>query len=557
MVADNSAGLAGYGVGTKAGAGDMVEVDGGDFNYDDKVLVETSQERGYDFWIRPIGAIVNTSPKAAHTFVIEPLVDRYLQNNKTRLELRLRVTKRNGDKLSPLADIVAPVNLLGQLMWESVEVKLNGQSFSGKCNMNSGLKAFIDTMLSTEDDARHTHAQLQLLHMDKEKAFDDFGISAEDFLAAAVYELERGHITPVPAGLLDLREVPPEGAEELTEEQRVDTYSVPYTTNEGRRAVAVIKAAAANQWIMYQARNDTVQDGNNPIFRIIGKNCEIDRARHLRNKGFQERLKLARFSEEMNIVTPIPHDFFNLNNHIGPGNRIEIVFTPYKDSFVLNTHFPLEGYTLEIVDMKMHLRTIERRERIHPPLVERYRMNQTELVRHPVVQGMTNYHFRVHTGGPHPKTLVFAFNDTRAIEGDYTRNPVNFSHFNLKKIWLNIAGDVYPAGGLNFDFQRRNPLCAWGYHWLFENTGALLTNRGNMVTMNLFMGGCFIVPFDLTPDKCNGIHNHKADYGYIDVEFVWAEPLPVGITVLCEKVFNKLVVNEKLTSQLTVLDVEA
>ena len=85
----------------------MVEVDGGDFNYDDKVLVETSQERGYDFWIRPIGAIVNMTPKVPQTFVIEPLVDRYLQNNKTRLELRVKVTRRNGDPLSPLADIVA------------------------------------------------------------------------------------------------------------------------------------------------------------------------------------------------------------------------------------------------------------------------------------------------------------------------------------------------------------------------------------------------------------------------------------------------------------------
>ena len=553
-----TAGLAGYGIGTKAGAGDMVEVDGGDFNYDDKILVETSQERGYDFSIRPIGAIVNTTPKSSQTFVIEPLVDRYLQNNKTTLEMRVKVTKRNGDRLSPFADIVAPVNLLGQLMWESVEVKLNGHSFSGTCNSNSGLKAFIDTVLSTEDDARHTHTATQLMHMDSAFAYDDFGLTAEDFFSSAKWELERGGITPFPAGLLALREVPAAGEAELTEQQKENTYQFTYSGDDGRNKVAYIKAQAAADWIMAEGRKTTeAQAGDNPLFRLIGRTCEIDRPHKDRNKGFQTRLKLARFSEEINVVTPIPHDFFNLNNHIGPGNRIEVTFTPYKDSFVLNSHFQHEGYTLQIVDMKMHLRTIERRERIHPPLVERYRMNQTELVRHPVAQGMTTYGFRVHHSGPHPKTLVFAFNDTRAIEGDYARNPVHFPHFNLRRIQLSVNGEIYPSGGLNFDFQRRNPLCSWGYHWLFENTGALLTNRGNMVTMDQFVAGCFIVPFDLTPDKCNGIHNHKCDYGYIDVELDWAEPLPGGVTVLVEKVFNKLVINDKLNSQMTVLDVEA
>ncbi len=554
----SAAGLSGYGVGTRAGAGDMVEVDGGEFNYDEKVMVETSQERGMDFTIRPIGAIVNTRPKSQQTFVIEPLVDKYLQNNRTRLETRLRVTKGNGDTLSPLRDVVAPANLLGVLMWESVVVKVNGQEFHGKCNTASGIKAYIDTILSTEDDARHTHAQTQMLHMDTPGAYDDFGMSADEFASAVVHELEQGNVNPFPPDLLDKRQKVTPPATALTADQLAGTFEFPYTTAGGQATVAYIKRADAIDWIMEEARAaGDVPDGQDPVIRTMARVCEIDRSRVRRNKGFEQRLKMARFSEEFNLVSPIPHDFFNLNNHIGPGNRIEIILTPAMDSFVLNTYLSHEPYVLEIVDMKLHLRTIERKERIHPPLVERYRMNQTELQVRPVSPGMTTFGFRVHHGGVQPKTLVFAFNDTRAIQGDYTRNPVQFSHFNLRRIQLNINGEIVPSGGLNFDFRKKNPHCVWGYEWLFENTGALLTNRGNMITMNQFMTGAFLIPFDLTPDHCNGVHNHKADYGYIDVELEWDSPLGGPVTVLCEKVFPQLVVNDKLNSQLTQLHIEA
>lgn len=66
-----------------------------------------------------------------------------------------------------------------------------------------------------------------------------------------------------------------------------------------------------------------------------------------------------------------------------------------------------------------------------------------------------------------------------------------------------------------------------------------------------------MLPFDLTPDKCNGLHNHDAERGYADLELKFAHELPESIYVLYELVFPKVVVNEKVENSLSILDIEA
>jgi hypothetical protein len=82
------------------------------------------------------------------------------------LELTLKVTREDGSKLESFADMVAPVNLLGAVFWENVEVWLNDQPFSTAAAANAGLKAYIDSLLSYDFDVRHTHLHTQLMQPD-------------------------------------------------------------------------------------------------------------------------------------------------------------------------------------------------------------------------------------------------------------------------------------------------------------------------------------------------------------------------------------------------------
>ena len=63
--------------------------------------------------------------------------------------------------------------------------------------------------------------------------------------------------------------------------------------------------------------------------------------------------------------------------------------------------------------------------------------------------------------------------------------------------------------------------------------------------------------FNIDPDLCNMRHLHQAHYGFMDVTIEYSRPLSEPIYVLYEKVFPKVVVNDKLSNTLSVLDVEA
>jgi hypothetical protein len=208
-------------------------------------------------------------------------------------------------------------------------------------------------------------------------------------------------------------------------------------------------------------------------------------------------------------------------------------------------------------DLKLHLHTIERRERIRPPLTEKYLMNETQLHRFIVPERLPTITLRIHNGGVLPKQVVVGMVDTKAMEGSYDYNPFNFHHFDASKIVLTINGETHPSNGLSTDFGKPNAHVARAYHWVYENTGAAGTDKGNIISWAAFQAGCFLVPFDLTFDKCNGLHNHNAQYGYMDLTIDFAEVLPCPIYVLCEMIFPKVVVNCKVTNTMAILDVEA
>lgn len=550
-------GASDHGVGSRRSGVDAIEVDDGNFDYNDRIEVEASQKEGRDFWIRPIGGVVNQ--KGPHTFVIEPMVDKYMQMNRTRLELTVMVVKGDGTPISRYSDVVAPVNLLGALYWKEVVVRLNGQSFDGASTINAGYKAYIETMLSCDSIARDTHLNASFWHEDDPGHYSSMAPSphmlTRCFLAALAvgeevipYDMIPDIIKPdVAAGEAEITakefDFLLQGVGAKERETAMREGMITYTEEQKK----VRRRNLYRTWFEGKA---------GPVLRALQGLNEGDHV----NRGFDARYHLVSGSTVFDMYSPITHDFFKLNNHVGPGNRIEVIFTPYPDNFLLNTYLGGVGgvnYKIHLVDMKMHLRSIERKQRIAPPLKERYQMNQTEMHKHLVAENTPNITFRIHTGGVMPKTIIVAMVSQRAADGQYDRNPLNLHHYFIKRIALVVNGETTPADGLNFDFEQENALISKGYYWLYENTGALEGERGNLITWSSFKGGAFMVPFDMTPDKCNGLHNHEPDYGYIDLQLEFALPLNEPIYVLYEKVFNRVVINDKLNNAVTFLDVES
>ena len=552
-----------YGVGNRRAGLDLVEVDDGNFDYNEKVLVETSQKHFRDYWIRPVGGVVNQ--EGPFIFMIEPMTDRYLQLNRACLEIKCKVVRQDGSDLG-WNDIVAPVNLLGAVMWESVNVHLNGHPFKGASAINAGYKAIIETMLSYDSDARDTHLKAQFLELDSPYRYSDMHISQETIKRIFYEAITDNLVTPpqfpqeyLPYDYKAGDEIPVPTPLELANLQTVDEDDELLPMVKGQEELVDYRERA-KQLSELQKRKKVVD-----LYRqyFIEKVVTMGQWKTVMaaggnptNIGYENRFGVVRRSAPFDMYVPITHDFFKLNNHIGPGNRIEIRLAMYPHSFLLNTYLDVFNYKLQILDMKLHLRTIERREKIPIPLKETYQMSETQLHRQIVGQGLPSITFRIHNGGVMPKTIIVAMVTTKAAEGSYSYNPFYFHHFDCERMALVINGETYPTDGLHFDFGATNPLVSRAYKWMYENTGASEGDKGNIVHWSAFQAGSFIVPFDLTPDKCNGIHNHNAEHGFIDLQLSFQRPLPVPIYVLYELVFPKVVINDKITNTVLSLDID-
>lgn len=534
------------GIGTRKGGYDAVSMADGCFSFNDKISVEMTQKSGRDFWIRNTGGVGSSNQPGPFFFTIEQLVDEWLQLNRARLLLTLRLVRGpNARKVRSFEDIVAPVNLVGLVLWESIEVLLNDQPFMGASSINSGYKAFIDAILSCDFDAYRTHLKPQFLYPDTSGNQGSM-IVPHKIVKENLYSYLMVEKNPLPPGVFTqeetasitlYRDYEPPSAEDLefeSEEER-----------EGREALEEELKTEVN------AAFDRV------LKEVYGSSTGIEEDSPLRNFGFEQRFSISTFSEPFQLYCPIPHDFFNLNKYIGPGNKIDIKLDRYPDRFLLNSYQTQRDYRLEIVDMKLYLHAIRRRDSIPRPIVERYRMTETQLHKHVIPAGTPRISFRMVHGGILPKTIVVAMVETQAAEGNYDWNPFSFHHFQCRRMALMINGEEYPAnGGLEFDFGKANPFCSRAYEWVSENTGAWSRDAANGLSWSGFQNGCFIVPFDLTPDRCNGLHDHEGKFGQIDLEIDLRENLPVAVTVLYELSFNKMVINSKERGTVTVVDID-
>jgi hypothetical protein len=71
------------------------------------------------------------------------------------------------------------------------------------------------------------------------------------------------------------------------------------------------------------------------------------------------------------------------------------------------------------------------------------------------------------------------------------------------------------------------------YRTLFEGSGIHHSNTGLQITPDTYINGCFVLLFDLMPDRATSdSHISHPDNGNIRIEFKFARALPDAITCL-------------------------
>ncbi|KAG1684195.1 hypothetical protein GQR58_009482 [Nymphon striatum] len=141
--------------------------------------------------------------------------------------------------------------------------------------------------------------------------------------------------------------------------------------------------------------------------------------------------------------------------------------------------------------------------------------------------------------GPMPKRLVLGFVDNRAFNGDYTKSPWNFSHYDLD--YLSIYFDNRPIPMKPLQPNMSAGIYARCYSTLFTGTGIMNDNRGNGITYTDYKNGFMLFAFDLSPDLCETDHFNVRRNGSIRIETHFKSGLTHTVNLIVYAEFENII----------------
>jgi hypothetical protein len=262
------------------------------------------------------------------------------------------------------------------------------------------------------------------------------------------------------------------------------------------------------------------------------------------NNGFTARRRLAAGSHPFDVCAPITADFVKADRFLAPGNRLSISLTRASNDFLIMAPIGAERYRLRIMDLKLYFNRIQ----VVPQMVRKvlslkehhYWMHRTELKTFNIGNNMREYTCQIASGLALPKTISIAFVQTAAATGSMQLNPLNFRHYNIRRINLRVNGTSVPSDAFTPQFNQN--LFAREYTNMFMQTGNYRIDRGNCISKEAFGGGYMLMPFNIgDPDLCNQFHNHMAKSGTVELEVNFGNQLPHPVTVLAHLTYNELV----------------
>jgi hypothetical protein len=262
------------------------------------------------------------------------------------------------------------------------------------------------------------------------------------------------------------------------------------------------------------------------------------------NQGFLDRRSLlgtTAETRENEFHFPLASDFFNSDRLLLPGVKLTVRLTRTPDTIVLmadagapRVHLIAAKLYVSFVDVhevyrKRHATKIVNDLAMMP-------MNKCVIKQYPIAAGMSAAPIANIFLGMLPKSIIVGMVDQSAYTGNYHKNPYFFQHMDCNYAALRMNGVLVPAepytpnwGGNLFMREFRE---------FYDNIGISHSDLTCHVTKELYAGGSTFFAFDLSPDKCNGYHQHIKKTGSIDLDLKFSKNLNNAIYVIIMASFD-------------------
>ena len=252
-----------------------------------------------------------------------------------------------------------------------------------------------------------------------------------------------------------------------------------------------------------------------------------------------ERIKWYTERKSKEFIGPLHLDLFGQSKYLLPGVDVRIKLTRSKSNFQLLTDATEKGVKTVIEEAVLYVRRVK----VTPSVLlghqiglkennAIYTIQQSDLQTYTISQGSKSHIQDNLFRGVLPKMLFVALVGNDAFNGNMTKDPLTFDHFNINYLALFREGESIPySQPLQPDFE--GGFIARAYMQMIQSLEMFNVNQNNGITMDQFKGGKTVFAFNLTPDLCaSGPCGQSYKTGNLRLEMKFAKALAAAINVI-------------------------
>ena len=264
------------------------------------------------------------------------------------------------------------------------------------------------------------------------------------------------------------------------------------------------------------------------------------------NIGFQWRQAWFRGSNVVEVMAPIHCDLFMTERLLPDNMDLHLELHRNPDAFALMCFHEGVTFKLEIMDMVWYVRKVELLKSVQMGIesalvrhTAKFPVRRTQVTKLHIAAGRRSTPANTLFNGQVPRRIVVGFVDSDAYYGNYQKSPFRFQPYNIRRIKITAAGQVYPREPLEMDFPNNRYMRP--YVQLYESMGQAKENMGNYISLEEFKASHCLFVFDLSPDEQDGSHWDLIKDGSVTVEAEFNEDIPdTGVEMIVYGEFDNL-----------------
>jgi hypothetical protein len=267
------------------------------------------------------------------------------------------------------------------------------------------------------------------------------------------------------------------------------------------------------------------------------------------NTGYKSRKTWFARSKTRYFNIPIHSDICTLRKYLPPNTKLEFEFHRSSDGFSLLTPYPANECKIEIEDLELSLTRYTPSKaisRFHADRLSKVKrqilpIDRSLIKTYTVQAGQSDLsHYNIISGHQLPEQIIIGIVEQTAQTGETGKNPFNFQHFNCSEASLVVNGIHEPAEPYKLNIASGDYMKVFSDFLL--NTGVANEDRDFGIKQEDYLGGCFLLTFDRSKEKCNRFHRHPHDSGTIDINIRTAANLPSTVAVVVYATYSSEIV---------------